>query len=49
MAMRRLSSVVGGVDWSDRLRRLARWQNPVVASPGAPLETVSALDALGRR
>jgi uncharacterized membrane protein len=47
MAMRRLSSVLGEVDWSDRLRRLARWQNPVVASPGAPLETVSALDALG--
>jgi uncharacterized membrane protein len=47
MVMRRLSSVLGEVDWSDRLRRLARWQNPVVASPGAPLETVSALDALG--
>jgi uncharacterized membrane protein len=47
MAMRRLRSVLGEVDWSDQVRRLARWQNPVVASPGAPLETVAALDALG--
>ena len=45
--MRRLSSVLGEVDWSDRLRRLARWQNPVVASPAAPLETFAALDTLG--
>src|SRR5215213_5779195 len=28
-------------------RRLARWLNPVVASPAAPLETFAALDALG--
>jgi uncharacterized membrane protein len=47
MAMRRLSSVLGEVDWSDRLQRLARWQNPVVASPAAPLETYAALDAVG--
>jgi uncharacterized membrane protein len=47
MAMRRLGSVLGEVDWSDRLRRLARWQNPVVASPAAPLETFAALDAVG--
>jgi uncharacterized membrane protein len=47
MSMRRLSSVLGEVDWSDRLRRLARWQNPVVASPAAPLETFAALDAVG--
>jgi len=46
MAMRRLSGVLGEVDWSDRVRRLARWQNPVVASPAAPLETVAALFAL---
>src|SRR5215218_1151417 len=46
MAMRRLSGVLGEVDWSDRLRRLARWQNPVVTSPAAPLETVAALFAL---
>jgi uncharacterized membrane protein len=35
------------VDWSDQARRLARWLNPVVASPAAPLETFAALDALG--
>jgi uncharacterized membrane protein len=45
--MRRLSSVVSGVGWSDQARRLARWLNPVVASPAAPLETFAALDALG--
>src|ERR671913_2195536 len=45
--MRQLSSVVGAVDWSGQGRRLARWLNPVVASPGAPLETFAALDALG--
>ena len=44
--MRRLSGVLGDVDWSDRERRLARWQNAVVASPAAPLETVAALFAL---
>jgi uncharacterized membrane protein len=37
----------GEVGWSDRARRLAGWLNPVVASPGAPLETFAALDALG--
>jgi uncharacterized membrane protein len=45
--MRRLSSVLGEVDWADGVRRLASWQNPVVASPGAPLESFAALDALG--
>jgi uncharacterized membrane protein len=45
--MRRLGGVLGEVGWSDGVRRLARWQNPVVASPGAPLETVAALEALG--
>jgi uncharacterized membrane protein len=45
--MRRLSSVVGAVDWSGQGRRLAGWLNPVVASPAAPLETFAALDALG--
>jgi uncharacterized membrane protein len=34
-------------DWPERGRRLARWLNPVVASPAAPLETFAALDALG--
>jgi uncharacterized membrane protein len=45
--MRRIGRVVGEVDWSDQLRRLAGWLNPVVASPAAPLETFAALDALG--
>jgi uncharacterized membrane protein len=47
MVMRRLSRALGDVDWSDQARRLARWLNPVVASPAAPLETFAALDALG--
>jgi uncharacterized membrane protein len=42
--MRRL---VGEAGWSDLVRRLAGWLNPVVASPAAPLETFAALDALG--
>jgi uncharacterized membrane protein len=33
--------------WVDQGRRLARWLNPVVASPAAPLETYAAMDALG--
>jgi uncharacterized membrane protein len=45
--MRRLNSVVGEVSWSDQGRRVAGWLNPVVASPGAPLETFAAMDALG--
>jgi hypothetical protein len=45
--MRRLSSAFDQVDWSARVRRLARWLDPVVASPAAPLETFAALDALG--
>jgi uncharacterized membrane protein len=40
-------SRVGEADWPDRVRRLAGWLNPVVASPAAPLETFAALDALG--
>jgi uncharacterized membrane protein len=47
MEMRRLSSVLGEVAWSDQALRLARWLNPVVASPAAPLETFAAMDALG--
>jgi uncharacterized membrane protein len=42
-----VGSLIGEADWSDRLRRLAGWLNPVVASPAAPLETFAALDALG--
>jgi uncharacterized membrane protein len=45
--MRRLSGVVGEVDWPGQGRRLAGWLNPVVASPAAPLEAFAALDALG--
>jgi uncharacterized membrane protein len=41
-----LRSLVGETDWSDRVRRLAGWLNPVVASSAAPLETFAALDAL---
>jgi uncharacterized membrane protein len=44
--MQRLSTVLRGVDWSGGAQRLARWLNPVVASPAAPLETFAALDAL---
>jgi uncharacterized membrane protein len=42
-----MRSLVGEAGWSDRVRRLAGWLNPVVASPAAPLETFAALDALG--
>jgi len=45
--MRRLTTMLREVRWSEQARRLARWQNPVVASPAAPLESVAALDALG--
>ena len=38
--------LVGDAGWPDLGRRLARWLNPVVASPAAPLETFAALDAL---
>ena len=44
--MRRLIAAFGGIRWRDQAFRLARWQNPVVASPAAPLETVAALFAL---
>jgi uncharacterized membrane protein len=45
--MRRLTAVVGEVRWSDQMQTLARWLNPVAASPAAPRETVAALDAFG--
>jgi uncharacterized membrane protein len=44
--MRRQIAAFGGIRWRDQAIRLARWQNPVVASPAAPLETVAALFAL---
>jgi uncharacterized membrane protein len=45
--MQRLNAVLGDVRWSDRARQLARWLNPVAASPAAPRETLAALDAFG--
>ena len=45
--MQRFGNVLAEVGWSEQARRLARWLNPVVASPAAPLETFAALDALG--
>ena len=47
--MRQPSTLSHEVSCWDQARRLARWQNPVVASPAAPLETVAALTSLGRR
>jgi uncharacterized membrane protein len=47
MTMQRFGNVLAEVGWSEQARRLARWLNPVVASPAAPLETFAALDALG--
>jgi uncharacterized membrane protein len=45
--MSRVGTVLGAVNWPDQVARLARWLNPVVASPGAPLETVAGLSAMG--
>ncbi|HEX3212335.1 MAG TPA: alpha/beta-hydrolase N-terminal domain-containing protein, partial [Actinomycetota bacterium] len=45
--MSRVGTVLGAVNWPDQVVRLARWFNPVVASPGAPLETVAGLSAIG--
>jgi uncharacterized membrane protein len=45
--MRRLPAVLGEARGSSQLRELARWLNPVAASPAAPRETVAALDAFG--
>jgi hypothetical protein len=44
--MERLTTLFNDVRLSDRVRGLARWQNPVAASPAAPLETVAALFTL---
>jgi uncharacterized membrane protein len=33
--------------WPNQAQELARWLNPVAASPAAPRETVAALDAVG--
>jgi uncharacterized membrane protein len=45
--MRRLRAVLGEARGSNQLQELARWLNPVAASPAAPRETVAALDAFG--
>jgi uncharacterized membrane protein len=44
--MRRLTGRIAEVNWTAGALRLARWLNPVVASPAAPLETVAALNGL---
>jgi uncharacterized membrane protein len=45
--MRRLKAVLGEARGSNQVQELARWLNPVAASPAAPRETVAALDAFG--
>jgi hypothetical protein len=45
--MRRLRAVLGEARGSNQVQELARWLNPVAASPAAPRETVAALDAFG--
>jgi hypothetical protein len=45
--MRRLSAVLGEARGSNQVEELARWLNPVAASPAASRETVAALDAFG--
>ncbi|SHN38995.1 alpha/beta-hydrolase family protein [Cryptosporangium aurantiacum] len=45
--MRRFNGKLAEVSWADGARRVARWLNPLVASPAAPLETVAALNGLG--
>jgi len=45
--MQRVNALLSEVRWSDQVRQLARWLNPVAASPAAPRETVAALDAFG--
>ena len=41
--MRRLTTLFNDVRLSDRVRGLARWQNPVVASPAARAARTRAL------
>src|SRR5215216_7678696 len=45
--MRRPRAVLGQARGSGQLQELARWLNPVAASPAAPRETVAALEAFG--
>jgi uncharacterized membrane protein len=45
--MRQLSAVLGEARGSNQVQELARWLNPVAASPAAPRQTVAALDAFG--
>jgi uncharacterized membrane protein len=45
--MRRLGAVLGEARGSNQVQELARWLNPLAASPAAPRETVAALDAFG--
>jgi hypothetical protein len=45
--MRQLRAVLGDASGSNQVQELAKWLNPVAASPAAPRETVAALDAFG--
>jgi uncharacterized membrane protein len=45
--MQRPTAAPGEVRWPHHARQLARWLNPVAASPAAPRETVAAMDAFG--
>jgi uncharacterized membrane protein len=45
--MRRLSALLGKARGSNQVRELARWLNPVAASPAAPRERLAAVDAFG--
>jgi hypothetical protein len=47
--MQRLNAVLGDVRWPDQVQQLARWLNPVAASPAAPRETVAAVVETGQR
>jgi hypothetical protein len=47
--MGRLGAVLGEARRSDQVRELARWLNPVAASPAAPRETVATWAPSGRR
>jgi uncharacterized membrane protein len=47
LVVRRLTSVIAGLNWSEASRRLVGWLDPVAASPASPAETVAALDSLG--
>jgi len=49
LVVRRLTSVIAGVNWSEGWRRLAGWLDPVAASPASPSETVAAAAPVRRQ